>query len=54
MMQVQQKAAKTPHLIINEMESEMTNGDKTALCRTKPESFINRYCSKLNMNPELD
>ena len=23
------------------------------LCKTKPESFINRYCSKLNMNPEL-
>ena len=31
----------------------MVNSDKTLLCKNKPESFINRYCSKLNMNPEL-
>lgn len=47
------KGCKNATLIINEIESEMTNGDKTAMCKTKPESFINRYCSKLNMNPEL-
>jgi transcription initiation factor TFIIB len=47
------KGCKNATLIINEMESEMTNLDKTSLCRTKPESFINRYCSKLNMNSEL-
>jgi len=47
------KGCKNATCIINELESEMTNLDKTSLCRTKPESFINRYCSKLNMNPEL-
>lgn len=47
------KGCKNATLIINEMESEMTNRDKTTLCKTKPESFISRYCSKLNMNPEL-
>lgn len=47
------KGCKNATCIINELESEMTNHDKTSLCRTKPESFINRYCSKLNMNPEL-
>lgn len=47
------KGCKNATCIINELESEMTNRDKTSLCRTKPESFINRYCSKLNMNPEL-
>ena len=31
----------------------MTNNDKTSLCRTKPEDFIDRYCSKLNINQEL-
>jgi transcription initiation factor TFIIB len=31
----------------------MTNKDKTSLCKTKPEDFIERYCSKLNINQEL-
>ena len=31
----------------------MTNKDKTTLCKTKPEDFIDRYCSKLNINQEL-
>lgn len=47
------KGCKNATTIINEMEAEMVNADKTMLCKTKPESFINRYCSKLNMNPEL-
>lgn len=47
------KGCKNATCIINELESEMTNLDKTTLCRTKPVSFIHRYCSKLNMNPEL-
>ena len=47
------KGCKNAVSIINELESEMTNNDKTALCKTKPESFIHRFCSKLNMNEEL-
>ena len=47
------RGCKNATLIINELESEMVNSDKTTMCKTKPESFINRYCSKLNMNPEL-
>ncbi len=31
----------------------MENNEKTALCKTKPEDFIERYCSKLNINQEL-
>ena len=31
----------------------MDNNDKTAFCKTKPEAFIERYCSKLNINSEL-
>ena len=31
----------------------MINSDKTAFSKTKPEAFIERYCSKLNINTEL-
>jgi transcription initiation factor TFIIIB Brf1 subunit/transcription initiation factor TFIIB len=31
----------------------MVNKDKTSFCKTKPESFIERFCSKLNINNEL-
>ena len=31
----------------------MINTDKTSLCKTRPEDFIDRYCSKLNINQEL-
>jgi len=47
------KGCKNATIIVNEIESEMTNNDKTILCRTKPEDFIDRYCSKLNINQEL-
>ena len=47
------KGCKNATLIINEMEAGMVNNDKTILCKMKPESFINRYCSKLNINNEL-
>ena len=47
------RGCKNATLIINELESNMVNTDKTSLCKTKPESFINRYCSKLNINQEL-
>jgi len=47
------KGCKNATTILNEIESEMTNNDKTSLCKTKPEDFIERYCSKLNINQEL-
>ena len=31
----------------------MENSDKTSLCKALPQSFIERYCSKLNINNEL-
>ena len=31
----------------------MDNKEKTSFCKTKPEAFIERYCSKLNINTEL-
>ena len=31
----------------------METNNKTVLCNTKPIAFIQRYCSKLNINTEL-
>lgn len=47
------RGCKNAISIINEIEHEMNNEDKTLLCNTTPESFIERYCSKLNINVEL-
>ena len=47
------RGCKNAISIINELESELENTDKTSLCQTTPLSFIDRYCSKLNMNQEL-
>ena len=47
------KGCKNVIHIINELEAGMNNNSKTSLCEMKPESFIHRYCSKLNMNNEL-
>ena len=44
---------KNAQTIINHLEKDMDNKDKTAFCKTKPEAFIERYCSKLNINIEL-
>ena len=44
---------KNAQSIINELEKNMDNKDKTSFCKTKPEAFIERYCSKLNINSEL-
>jgi transcription initiation factor TFIIIB Brf1 subunit/transcription initiation factor TFIIB len=40
-------------VILNDLEKNMTHSDKTQFGRTKPEDFIERYCSKLNVNKEL-
>lgn len=47
------KGCKNAVSIINEIECEMHNDDKISLCNTTPESFIERYCSRLNINNEL-
>jgi transcription initiation factor TFIIB len=47
------RGCKNAQLIINNLEKDMENNEKTAFCKTKPEAFIERYCSKLNINTEL-
>jgi transcription initiation factor TFIIB len=39
--------------IIKDIEKNHTIEDKTTFCQLNPESFIDRYCSKLNINDEL-
>jgi transcription initiation factor TFIIB len=47
------EGCKNAQTILNELEKDMDNKDKTIFCKTKPEDFIERYCSKLNINLEL-
>ena len=47
------KGCKNAQVIINNLEKDMDNKEKTNFCKTKPEAFIERYCSKLNINAEL-
>jgi transcription initiation factor TFIIB len=47
------KGCKNAQMIINNLEKDMDGKEKTSFCRTKPEDFIERYCSKLNINNEL-
>jgi transcription initiation factor TFIIB len=47
------KGCKNALSIINDLEKDMDNKEKTSLCKTKPIAFIERFCSKLNMNAEL-
>lgn len=47
------KGCKNALSIINTLEKDMDNKEKTNLGKTRPESFIERYCSKLNINNEL-
>jgi transcription initiation factor TFIIB len=44
---------KNAQSIINHLEKDATNEEKTNFCKTKPEAFIERYCSRLNINTEL-
>ena len=44
---------KNAQIIINELEKDVINEEKTSFCKTKPEAFIERYCSRLNINTEL-
>jgi transcription initiation factor TFIIB len=47
------KGCKNAVAIINELEHDFINADKTSFCKTSPDSFIERYCSRLNINQEL-
>ena len=47
------QGCKNAQTILSILEKDMPNKDKTAFCKTKPEDFIERYCSKLNINSEL-
>jgi len=47
------KGCKNALSIINNIEKDMVNKDKTSFCKTKPTAFIERFCSKLNINNEL-
>ena len=47
------KGCKNAVSIINNLEKDMNNNEKTLFCKTRPEAFIERYCSKLNINQEL-
>ena len=47
------RGCKNASSILNEIESDMNNNEKTSLCNTAPISFIDRYCSKLSINTEL-
>ena len=46
------KGCKNAMQLLNNMESEEKESNKT-LCRTCPTSFIERYCSRLNINKEI-
>lgn len=47
------KGCKNAINIINELESNMEQNEKTNLCMTKPISFIPRFCSRLHFPNEL-
>ena len=47
------KGCKNAVSIINNIEKDVVNKDKTLFCKIKPEDFIERFCSKLNINSEL-
>jgi len=47
------KGCKNALSIINNLEKDMDNKEKTNFGKTKPGAFIERYCSKLNVNNEL-
>lgn len=47
------RGCKNAIAILNEVENEKSNEEKTVLCNTKPSTFIDRYCSHLNINNEL-
>ena len=47
------RGCKNAVSIINALERDMSEGERTALCATTPIAFIGRYCSRLGLNEEL-
>jgi transcription initiation factor TFIIIB Brf1 subunit/transcription initiation factor TFIIB len=47
------KGCKNAVSILNEIENDMHNSEKTSFCKTRPEAFIERYCTRLQINGEL-
>ena len=47
------RGCKNAVCLLNEMENSMENIDKTYFHQTFPIAFIERYCSRLNINAEL-
>lgn len=47
------KGCKIAMGILNDLEKDMDINEKTSFCKTTPDAFIERYCSKLNINSEL-
>jgi len=47
------RGCKNAVSIMNEIEHDLCNNEKTILQKTTPGTFIERYCSKLNINTEL-
>lgn len=47
------KGRKTAFLIMNQIENNIAEEEKTVFSKTKPHDFIERYCSALNICQEL-
>ena len=47
------RGCKNAMFILRKLEKDMLNNEKSILKQTEPIDFIERYCSKLNMNDEL-
>lgn len=47
------KGCKNAMSIVNTLEGNMENNEKTSFSKTTPLTFIERYCSRLNINQEL-
>jgi len=47
------QGCKNAQSIINHLEKDMDIKDKTLFCKTTPDLFIDRFCTRLNINQEL-
>lgn len=47
------KGCKTAQVILNDLEKDLNMDEKTTFNKTTPDSFIQRYCSKLMIDAEL-
>jgi len=47
------RGCKNAMSILNKLEKDKVGSEKTQLCKTQPIDFIERYCTRLNMNKEL-